>query len=78
MKAVAARLGAGCVLRTQLKGTFDGDTMSNNQLMGDEAIAEAYAHMNNPMSYLDPKGGFYNDPFTEVGQRVLANMTGGE
>jgi len=78
VKAVAARLGAGCVLRTQLKGTFDGDTMSNNQLMGDEAIAEAYAHMNNPMSYLDPKGGFYNDPFTEVGQRVLANMTGGE
>lgn len=78
MKAVAARLGAGCVLRTQLKNTFDGDTMSANLLMGDEAIREANERMNDPASYLDARGGFYNNPFTEVVQRVLANMTGGE
>lgn len=52
--------------------------MSANLLMGDEAIREANERMNDPASYLDARGGFYNNPFTEVVQRVLANMTGGE
>lgn len=58
-------------------GDFDGDMMSANSLLSDEARAEVEAYLNSRRAYVTPSGGLINSSSTvDTIERVLFNMTG--
>lgn len=56
-------------------GDHDGDMASANAVFTDEAIAEANRKLNDPIYYLDPRGGFMYSVMTDIVDRVIKNIT---
>lgn len=50
--------------------------MSMTPIFTDEAVKEITEGFTKASSYLNPRGGFYNSPFTTTAQRVVIAMTG--
>lgn len=59
-----------------LGGDFDGDTMSCNTPMTEEAIQEAMQLLNDPAMYVNPLGGFYASACIDTVKRNILNMSG--
>ena len=59
-----------------LGGDFDGDTMSCNTPMTEEAIQEAIKLLNDPAMYVNPLGGVYATAGIPTVKRNILNMSG--
>ena len=63
---------------SRLKGLtadFDGDTISANAIMSDEAVQECEDYLNDPRSYINPNGKFLNSVATDLTEMVIYNLT---
>lgn len=63
-------------MRTYLKITFDGDTVSFNGVYTEEANQEIADYLKTRTAYLRAGGGLAFDPNIETVELVLRSMTG--
>ena len=59
-----------------LGGDFDGDRMSNNIVLTEEANQEARDYLSKAKAYVNPRGGLLASPIVNTVERVLFNFTG--
>lgn len=53
----------------------DGDMMSSNMLITDDANAEVHAHLNSVQAYLNPRGGLKASAAVDTVERVLVALS---